>query len=88
MLSVQGFYDGRQIHLPSDIKIMPNIRLIITFPDDEPEIFPDSHVQCETELTEKKGILVVKSESSVHPENLIRCERDCRLRELLDRACK
>jgi hypothetical protein len=86
MLSVQGFYDGRQIQLPSDIKMIPNIRVIITFPDDEPEIFPEGHFQCETELTEKNGILVVKGESSVHPENLTRCERDCRLRELLNRA--
>jgi len=86
MLSVQGIYDGKQIMLPPNINVMPNIRVIITFLDDKPEISHDDDFQYQTELTEKNGILVVKGESSEHPANITRHERDHRVCELLSRV--
>jgi hypothetical protein len=86
MLSVQGIYDGRQIQLPPDINVMPNIRVIITFLDDKPEVSHDDDFEYQTELIEKNGLLVAKGETSDHPANFTRHERDCRVCELLQRV--
>lgn len=36
MLAVRGMYTGKEIRLSEDVHIRPNMRVIITFLDDEP----------------------------------------------------
>jgi len=36
MLAIRGMYTGKEIRLLEDVHVRPNVRVIITFLDDEP----------------------------------------------------